>query len=190
MDLGIPSFISGLQIYNSESSYGGFGSRSALPRPIRDIVYGLDYANETMKATNTPFAPTLSVEAIDFNKRLSKYVMGKVHGNAARVVLAVAGTIAYCGYGANIVPAAVVSGILSLPTLVVAGGGTALYHGVSQTLTSLRIADTVEAVKTLAIGLGLASGGWIALENFDKLPFGLVEEFFIKPLYESHSPAT
>lgn len=158
-----------------------FVPQSIIPRPIKDIVVG-SLGLATILDPNNYFGGLLA-------GIVTGPLVERISAGAIRATIAAAGSYAASQLGGSMVSAAVVGGILSTPSTLIAGGSAAMYYGAGNTTNALATADTQESLTALGIGLGSMYVGWLLLENHDLAPYGLLEQNVVHPLQQKCSAA-
>ena len=139
-----------------------------IPRPVRDLFDAQaahDLLERTLGSSGNNFA-------ISLFRAVTNQAIGSLKYSAViRTALAALTYFAVVKTGAALPIAAVLTGIVSLPTLAIGTGTVLVYHGIAAIAASLSTGSFV----TLGLGLSAAAGGWLTLEYHDILPYGLGE---------------
>lgn len=157
-----------------------------IPRPARDLILNpLQIYNS--KNDRSLFQPGMSRLAL-FNLTdvgaLTLPDAQKTIKAACRIALAALGMLALYKIGGSMVISAIVGSAISLPTVAIATGSWLVYKGISALATSI----ISGSFASLGYGAVAFLGGWVALESYDVLPFGIAEVGFDSAA-ESYAPS-
>ena len=143
-------------------------SMNIIPLPFRDLIRCTQKKLEELQLQH-------SISNEEPTDRNANTDMKKIHlriSIATTGVLIASGVFLACGNGWNTTLAVVGLGsCVSMPATAIAGGSHALGLGIYHIISCLSQGIFTNFAKNLATMLG----GWLILDNYNILPFGLIE---------------
>lgn len=133
-----------------------------VPRPVRDVIESSLKLNKIKVGTESDGLVEGAAKSL-ISWQLSKTIM--------RVALAAIGIVSVVCFRASLPVCLILGGVISLPSVALAGGGCLLYYGSAAIIGSVGSG----ALSVLAVGFMSLIGGWFCLENHDVIDLGFLE---------------
>lgn len=157
-----------------------------IPRPVREIVAGPFLSRNAFSAISEGCEQNQGINALVgmFGGASVTLPPAKEMISAMlRTGLVAAIALALLKTHSSLAVGAVLTGIVSLPALAIAGGSFLLYSGCATVYSTL----ATGSLTTLGIGLACVAGGYLTLELHDICPIGLAETFAILPMADAYA---
>ena len=133
-----------------------------VPRPVRDVI------ESSLKLNKIKVGPESDGLAEGAAKSLISWQLSKT---VMRVALAVIGIVSVVCFRASLPVSFILGGVISLPSVALAGGVCLLYYGSAAIIGSIASGS----LSALVVGFMSLAGGYFCLENYDVIDLGFLE---------------